>query len=370
MSLNYTGLRSLKYRDPEMAKRCAQRLKRMRGSLEPLRARKSDSRLLLATWNIRDFDGNRFKWGPRLEESFYYLAEIISCFDLVAVQEVNRDLAPLQKLMRILGREWDYIVTDTTEGWSGNSERLAFLYNTEKVWFRKMAGEIVLPGGQLIVTEKMVRDEDGNEVIAKIGNQFARTPYTVAFQSGWFKFNLSTVHIYYGASSGAKLERRIDEISRLVDFFADRQDRENALCAGRPETCENYILMGDFNVVSPQHRTMEALERRGFNVPDEIDGDIVRLDHGKYYDQIALRVEDPRFRVMKGGLVDMFDDVFTDDPLDQELWEPLIPADMEPSKPLEKRYAKWRTWQMSDHSPLWIEIDTDYSDHYLDRVIE
>jgi hypothetical protein len=28
-------------------------------------------------------------------------------------------------------------------------------------------------------------------------------------------------------------------------------------------------------------------------------------------------------------------------------------------------YRKWRTWQLSDHRPLWIEIETDFADHYL-----
>jgi hypothetical protein len=61
------------------------------------------------------------------------------------------------RVMDILGREWDYIVTDTTEGRGGNRERMAFVYNREKVWFRKIAGEVVLPQGQLIVPPAMVR---------------------------------------------------------------------------------------------------------------------------------------------------------------------------------------------------------------------
>ena len=35
------------------------------------------------------------------------------------------------------------------------------------------------------------------------------------------------------------------------------------------------------------------------------------------------------------------------------------------AKTPEALYRKWRTWQMSDHSPLWIEIETDFADHYL-----
>ena len=39
--------------------------------------------LLLATWNIREFGGER------TQESLYYIAEIIDHFDLVVIQEVN-----------------------------------------------------------------------------------------------------------------------------------------------------------------------------------------------------------------------------------------------------------------------------------------
>ena len=30
-----------------------------------------DSNLLIATWNIRDFDSNKFGHGPRLKESYF-----------------------------------------------------------------------------------------------------------------------------------------------------------------------------------------------------------------------------------------------------------------------------------------------------------
>ena len=103
MSNNYTGLRRLKRSNAASGRRCAERLLAMRKSLAPLRARKSDASLLLATWNIRDFDSNKFRFGPRLPETFYYIAEIMSCFDLVAVQEVNRDLSALEKVNKKIG---------------------------------------------------------------------------------------------------------------------------------------------------------------------------------------------------------------------------------------------------------------------------
>ncbi len=132
MSNNYTGLRRFLEKDSKAARRCAQRLIAMRDKLEPLRKRKKDSSLPLATWNIRDFDSNKFGFGYRLPETIYHIAEIISCFDLVAVQEVNRDLSALEKVMGILGREWDYIVTDATEGPGGNEERMAFVFTPRR----------------------------------------------------------------------------------------------------------------------------------------------------------------------------------------------------------------------------------------------
>lgn len=41
----------------------------------------------------------------------------------MAVQEVNLDLKALKNVMRILGPSYEDLVTDTTEGSSGNNER-------------------------------------------------------------------------------------------------------------------------------------------------------------------------------------------------------------------------------------------------------
>ncbi len=177
--------------------RTATNLLRLRNQLQKeIPSRTVRDTLLLATWNLRDFDSNRFKQGPRLLESFYYIAEIISAFDLVALQEISRDLEPLEQIIEILGPNWDYIATETTEGRSGNNERMAFVFDRNKIGFRNVVGQIILPEKWLIE--------------GKI--QFARSPFMVAFQSGWLKLNMCTVHIYYGSDSGDQLERRIQEI--------------------------------------------------------------------------------------------------------------------------------------------------------------
>ena len=135
----------------DFAPRAIDRLVALREQLRTeIPARTLRDTLLLATWNIRDFDSNKFGQGPRLEETYYYIAEVIAAFDLVAVQEVNDDLGPLERVMDILGPNWDFITTDVTEGVSGNGQRTAFVFDTRKVLFRNVAGEIVLPMGQAI----------------------------------------------------------------------------------------------------------------------------------------------------------------------------------------------------------------------------
>ncbi len=110
---------------------------------EQVPAKTLEANLLLATWNIREFGTP--KYGGRTQEAFYYIAEIISKFDLIAIQEVREDLSALDTLMKILGSNWEYIFTDVTEGSQGNGERLAFVFDTRKVKFGGLAGELVLP---------------------------------------------------------------------------------------------------------------------------------------------------------------------------------------------------------------------------------
>jgi hypothetical protein len=34
------------------------------------------------------------------------------------------------------------------------------------------------------------------------------------------------------------------------------------------------------------------------------------------------------------------------------------------------QYLTWRTYQLSDHLPLWAEFDVDFSDEYLAELAE
>jgi hypothetical protein len=134
--------------ESERKRRIADRLLKLRAGLRdeigtPGGGNEGRRRFLrLATWNIREFDATSY--GPRLKEAIYFIAEIISHFDLVAIQEVREDLEALDRVRRVLGSDWRYICTDVTEQSRGNKERLAFLYNASQVSFRGVAGELTV----------------------------------------------------------------------------------------------------------------------------------------------------------------------------------------------------------------------------------
>lgn len=70
-------------------------------------------------------------------------------------------------------------MTNATEGSGGNSERMACLFAKDEVFFRKIAGDVILPDGQTVVSAE---DAELKPDKADAGNgQFPRNPFLVAF---------------------------------------------------------------------------------------------------------------------------------------------------------------------------------------------
>jgi endonuclease/exonuclease/phosphatase family metal-dependent hydrolase len=336
----YPSLRNYKTKTERV--RIINGIQRLKAALRAeVPAKQLEENLLLATWNIREFGKN--DKAERLSESLYYMAEIISSFDLVAVQEVGHDLSELKRLIAILGPEWDYMVTDITEGASGNGERLAFLFDTRKVLFRKIVGEIVLPSTK-----------------GKAVEQIARTPFIVAFQSGWFKFYITTVHIYYGkeGKNTAEYKRRVQEINDVASFLNKRALKDK----------ENQIILGDFNITGRDKKdlTFNALLEGGFKIPPTLLalGDAnSNADGTMPYDQIAY-IDQPGFMEFVDsknsvGVFNYFKHVFRTD--DEKTYTEAL-------KKSKLSYKQWKTFQMSDHLPLWIEFKVDFSENYLNKL--
>lgn len=345
---------------PETAegKRTLERLLELREALrQELPTRTLRETLLLATWNIRDFD--KPVYGKRMDEAIYYIAEIISHFDLVAVQEVYQDLEGLERVMKVLGNHWKYIFTDTTEGSRGNDERMAFVYDERKVSFGGLAGELILPP---------LKDQEGKlQPVSQLG----RTPFLVGFRSGWTKFMLTTVHILWGGNR-ANPEERVNEIHQVAEFLKKRTRESHAWT-------RNLILLGDFNIFGTEDETFQQLVNAGFVVPKELLEFRSNAKKTKHYDQISLRVRPGSLALTgKAGVFDYYQVVYRDTEEDKQIYlkymeEYETKSNGQPrSAQSKKNYYQtyWRTHQMSDHLPMWVELEIDYSDQYLQGKLD
>ncbi len=105
----------------------------------------SNKSVKIATWNLREFGGS--KYGGRGQESLFYIAEIISHFDIVALQEIRANLKDFNAIRKLLGPDWSYVATDVTGGDAGNGERMIFLFNRRVVQFNDVVGELTLKEG-------------------------------------------------------------------------------------------------------------------------------------------------------------------------------------------------------------------------------
>ena len=319
--------------------------------------------LIIGSWNIRAFDGGL----ARLDESYHYIAEIISAFDICAIQEVREDLGPLKRLKHLLGPNWDYFVTDTSDHKGGNNERMAFFYDTNKVIFRNLIGEIVIDADAL-----------------STGQQIARSPFFAAFQAGWFRFTLCSTHIIFGKTDAAGLALRAEEISVITRALMAKAKKEDQV----------YVFLGDMNIDKKDGVIMTALKDSGMEVPDlgptNLGGD-------KYYDQIAFSIKGKstrKTRQIRSGVFDWRGAVYgpkpppdpglppdadgverIDDATQLAHYEPVtarhrIADGNTPYKDFAKSYKLWTTYEMSDHLPIWVELETDYSDDYLMKFVE
>jgi len=306
--------------------------------MEEVPEKRVDGNLVLATWNIREFGGN--KYGGRDAEPLYYIAEVVSRFDLVAVQEVRDKLDSLDRLMRILGAWWKVLFTDVTEGRKGNRERTAFIYDSRKVIFGGLAGEIVLP--------PIERSEEEGPA-----EQISRTPMIVGFRAGWFKFTICTAHLYYGKSSPDD-PRRLKEMDSLAKYLAKQAKAESAWA-------KNMIVLGDFNIFSIEDETYKVLGKAGFKIPAAMTELRSNLGRNRNFDQIAFiapSIEDQLSEAASG--------VFG--------WDKFVYRDNEEDATAYKssvgtaKYKEWRTYKMSDHLPLWVELKTDFGVPYLRRL--
>jgi len=280
---------------------------------------KGRDRLLLATWNIANLGVQ-----DRLDSDYALIAEVMTWFDLVAVQEVNDDLRGIEAIHSKLPARYDLLFSDA----SGNQERQAFLYDTRKVKRLKEVGRLSIPPSQLSAIKL-----PGTTTTFP---GFDRGPYLASFECGSFRFSLLNVHLYYGSPDPPDIDRRVLE-TFAVAWWADRKHRDARSYV--PEV----VPLGDFNL--PKQETgdpiFDALCARGLHVPQHTSQIGSAIASDSYYDQIAFFPGATKDRFT--GASNVFD---FDGALFQDLWQ------RRPGSP----FLSYVRYHMSDHRPLWAEF--------------
>lgn len=324
---------------PGQAGWIAQRILRVRAMLNgDIVSKREPNSLIIGSWNIKHFDGGRL----RLNESYHYIAEIIDHFDICAIQEV-KDMRAMRRLKNLLGPNWDFFVNDQTTGSAGNNERMAYFYNRNKVRFRNLIGELVFPLDELLN-----------------GEQPSRTPFFASFQAGWFKFTICSAHIVSEDKPGRPTRQQ--EIALIGKTLKKRAEREK----------EVHIFTGDFNQDDMGDDGLVDLKNQGYIVPDF--GPTNLGEEQKHFDHITFIGPQDESDLLESGTVKWQDAVYTED--DRDLYAQIAadnrskPNKGEPYDDWESFYSRWRTDEMSDHLPIWIEIRTDYSNRYLRAISE
>jgi endonuclease/exonuclease/phosphatase family metal-dependent hydrolase len=287
--------------------------------------KKKQGNLLIGTWNIAQFARVTKRWRSAAGDSpkrnlqdICCIAEVISRFDVCALVEVKRNLEALRLLMQILGPDWGFVVSDTTEGQFGHHERLGFVCHLRRVRPSGLAGELVVPDAEL--------DAD----YAELKQQFWRTPYTVSFRARDKTFTLVSVHILYGGKSTDR-EPELRRFAKWMHDHADDPDQFN----------RNMIALGDFNIDRYEDPNWNAfVVEYGLSPPDkllDVPRTVGETPHKhSYYDQIAWFNKGKRSALTltyrdAGGFI----------------WTDYI---------LEQVGTTAKQARISDHFPLWTEF--------------
>lgn len=321
------------FRHPDAPDAVAEEMQALRDRLDqvvPVK-RTVDRNILIATWNIRAFGGVSQTWvsgdsvSPKRNwRGMHAIAEIISRFDVIAIQEIKPDLTGMRALMQMLGPNWSFLVTDVSKGSKGNAERMGYVFDQTRVQLSGLAGELVAPHDHVVLAELSPEHPF---------RQFARTPYAVSFRAGHDTFTLVTMHVIFGEA-----DERTPELAAIANWLADWANDARRMH-------HNLLLLGDFNIDREGDANFEAFTSTGLTVPDALTGlprtvfDSGKPNPEKFYDQIAwFETGSRRMLTMDyrtAGNLDFTDLLFQA--------EPKLPK-------------KSMSYRVSDHLPLWAEF--------------
>ncbi len=306
--------------------------------------KKESKKLLFASWNIANLGEQN-----RSDKDLELIAHILSKFDLIAVQEIKNNYRNFEKLLTYLDG-YNYIISDT----AGNNERLGFLYDTNKVSLGNLFAEVAIAKKDFprlsVYVPYTYRKENRVEVFYDLEFiPFDRNPFIGTFKAGKLDFTVVNVHLYFGAYKNSKTtEERAKYARRVLEIYTLSKWVQSRLKSDYTYD-KDIIVVGDMNVpeMNESDDAYRALLKSGLLPTDyfsKTGGS--NLGGTKSYDQLALAKGDLQNKIKDFDVFDFDNGIF------RNLWEEL--------KDDEKKESKFNTYTkayISDHRPLWIQLD-------------
>jgi len=281
---------------------------------------KSPDRMLLATWNIANFGAQ-----DRRDSEFQIIAEVLSWFDVVAVQEVRENFSHLEAVHAHLPAPYRLLFTDI----AGNDERMTFVYDSSKLTLLEKIGEIAIPPSDLQFIKL--------PTVTQAFKGFDRNPYIATFKIGQTDFLFVNVHLYFGSDAPADMQRRSLETFAVARWADQRRKSPFAFT-------KEIVALGDFNMpkAAPGDPVHDALVAKGLELPDHSGVIGSSIVNDAQYDEVAF-FPGPTADQFTGnkGVFDYDAVIFPD------LWQARGKTD----------FDAYLRYYISDHRPMWVEFN-------------
>ncbi len=108
----------------------------------------------------------------------------------------------------------------------------------------------------------------------------------------------------------------------------------------------DIFVLGDFNIPGLKSKTYKALVKHGLTIPTQLRTIRTNLKQNAHYDQIGYYEENTDCTIKRAGSIDIVPSFF---------------------KGLGKTAHNAMTYQLSDHLPLWVELEVHEAN--LDQFI-
>lgn len=282
--------------------------------------KREQGKLLVATWNIANLGAQ-----ARRDQDLSVIAELVSWFDIIAVQECHENFGDLFEIHNKLPKPYRVIMSDA----SGNNERMAFLYDSKKLTVLEEVGEIAFPPSRL----KSIKLPGVNAQF----NGFDRTPYLAAFSAGKTSLMFVNVHLFYGDEKSESIARRTLETFAVAKWADLRKKSPYSFT-------RELVALGDFNMpkCDPSDPIFKALTKLGLDLPEHSTQIASSISSDANYDQIAFFPETSQDRFT--GLKGVFD---FDTAIFPDLWN---------DGTNQKDFKAFLRYYVSDHRPMWVQL--------------